>query len=224
MQKVDLWGETQTPVETNIKELKKVIKEKKKEKPLPQVTKTVEELKVTSLKSLLNNDIDQSEMEVDFSKTRDADFVTYVPSKQEIKNVKLALDKIHETKESIKVIDNNPPESANTNSKKGRYVIHAMKNKVGKQMYLSSWDDAPEQWCISLIPYATTKSRCYKLIEKANELLNTFSTNAIKSLQEKIEFEIVKLPDDPEDETYQDIVNRANKMLEESREKRNDKK
>lgn len=122
---------------------------------------------------------------------------------------------IEDPKPKITLIDN-------TGTDEGTFVIHAMKNKAGEQMYLSSWDDAPTDWCISLIPYVTSKKHCHELIDKANKMLSNCSRASIKKLQQDITFEIVKVNSDgKKEDTYQDIVARANKLLEEARAKRN---
>lgn len=74
-----------------------------------------------------------------------------------------------------------------------RYVITAGKNKAGRQMYISSYDDAPNEWSISIVPYPTTKTRCYELLATVKrDLKEKESKFAIRKLQKDIPFEIVE--------------------------------
>ena len=107
-------------------------------------------------------------------------------------------------------------------TKNTKFVIKAMKSRVGTQMYLSSWDDFPEEWCISAVPYPASKERCYALIEKANKQLENASRAVIKDLRKDITFEITPIKEEELD-SYEQIAARANKMLKEARANRKDK-
>lgn len=74
-----------------------------------------------------------------------------------------------------------------------RYVITAGKNKADRQMYISSYDDAPDEWSVSRVPYPTTKTRCYELLAKVKrDLKEKASKSMIRRLQKDIPFEIVE--------------------------------
>lgn len=74
-----------------------------------------------------------------------------------------------------------------------RYVITAGKNKADRQMYVSSYDDAPNDWTISIVPYVTTKTRCYELLAIVKrDLKAQNSESTIKRMQKDTPFEIVE--------------------------------
>lgn len=78
-----------------------------------------------------------------------------------------------------------------------RYVITAEKNKVDRQLYISSYDDAPTDWSISIVPYITTKTRCYELLAIVKrDLKNAETESMIKRMQKDISFEIVEWNED----------------------------
>lgn len=78
-----------------------------------------------------------------------------------------------------------------------RYVITAGKNKADRQMYVSSYDDAPNDWTISVVPYVTTKTRCYELLATVKrDLKEKESKSIIRKLQKDIPFEIVEWNED----------------------------
>lgn len=78
-----------------------------------------------------------------------------------------------------------------------RYVITAGKNRAGNQMYVSSYDDAPNDWAISRVPYVTTKTRCYELLAIVKRGLKAQNSEAtIKRMQKDIPFEIVEWNED----------------------------
>ena len=74
-----------------------------------------------------------------------------------------------------------------------RYVITAGKNKAGRQLYISSYDDAPTDWLVSVVPYITTKTRCYELLVTVRrDLKNAETKSMIKRMQKDIPLEIVE--------------------------------
>lgn len=78
-----------------------------------------------------------------------------------------------------------------------RYVITAGKNKVDRQLYISSYDDAPTNWSLSIVPYITTKTRCYELLAIVKrDLKNAETESMIKRMQKDISFEIVEWNED----------------------------
>lgn len=94
-------------------------------------------------------------------------------------------------------VDNIPSEITNQIVEKSRketstkYVVTAGVNKIGRQLYISSYDDAPNDWSISVVPYATTKTRCNELIALANkELKEQAEKKRFRSKQIDIPFEI----------------------------------
>ena len=73
------------------------------------------------------------------------------------------------------------------------FVITAGKNAADRQLYVSSYDDAPTDWSISVVPYITTKTRCYELLAIVKRDLKTrVAQSPIKRLQKDIPFEIVE--------------------------------
>ena len=74
-----------------------------------------------------------------------------------------------------------------------RYVITAGKNKADRQMFVSSYDDAPDSWTISIVPYPTTKTRCYELLATVKrDLKEKELKSMIRKLQKDIPFEILE--------------------------------
>lgn len=74
-----------------------------------------------------------------------------------------------------------------------RYVITAGKNIADRQMYVSSYDDAPDDWTLSIVPYVTTKTRCYELLAIVKRDLKAQDSEAtLKRMQKDIPFEIVE--------------------------------
>lgn len=74
-----------------------------------------------------------------------------------------------------------------------RYVITAGKNVTNRQMYVSSYDDTPNDWSLSIVPYITTKTRCYELLAIVKrDLKAQDSQPVIKRMQKDIPFEIVE--------------------------------
>lgn len=74
-----------------------------------------------------------------------------------------------------------------------KYVITAGRNRADRQLYVSSYDDAPTDWSISIVPYITTKTRCYELLAIVKRDLKDAETKSIiKRMQKDIPFEIVE--------------------------------
>ena len=74
-----------------------------------------------------------------------------------------------------------------------KYVITAGKNRADRQIYVSSYDDAPNDWSISVVPYITSKTRCYELLATVKrDLKSQESKSIIRRIQKDIPFEIVE--------------------------------
>ena len=74
-----------------------------------------------------------------------------------------------------------------------RYVITAGKNKSGRQLYVSSFDDEPTYWDISIVPYITSKTRCYELLAQVKRDIKIKSYKSLlKKVQTDIPFEIIE--------------------------------
>lgn len=98
-----------------------------------------------------------------------------------------------EKKEEKPVVEKVIKQTTYPNNKRCKYVITAGKNKVGRQLYLCSWDDAPTEWMITVVPYPTTKTRCYELISLAKRQIKEDKDNKIVGKRNKdIPFEIVE--------------------------------
>lgn len=74
-----------------------------------------------------------------------------------------------------------------------QYVITAGKNRCDRQLYVSSYNDSPDDWSISIVPYITSKTRCYELLAKVKRDIKAREKNsAIKNLKQEITFEIIE--------------------------------
>ena len=65
--------------------------------------------------------------------------------------------------EEVKKIEAKPQP---TTTKRHKYIITAGTNRRGRPIYLAGYDDC-EDWLLSAVPYATTKTHCYRLIDSA---------------------------------------------------------
>lgn len=98
-----------------------------------------------------------------------------------------------------------------------KYVIHAYINKsTGRQMYLAGWDENLD-WMISAVPYACTRSKCEKLIKKAQKQIA--EVNAQGRLRSRfpanIQFELVEYHDSSKDSvSYEEICRQAEALRE----------
>lgn len=76
-----------------------------------------------------------------------------------------------------------------------KYVITAGINKAGRQMYICSYDDEPNYWCLSAVPYITSKTRCYELIAQIKrDIKNQTNKSMIHTVKTEIPLEIVEWP------------------------------
>lgn len=74
-----------------------------------------------------------------------------------------------------------------------RCVITAGKNRADRQLYVCSYDDEPTEWTLSVVPYVTSKTRCYELLAIVKRDLKTQARKSlIRNMQKEIPFEIVE--------------------------------
>lgn len=74
-----------------------------------------------------------------------------------------------------------------------KYVITAGLNKVSRQRYIISYDDDPQNWSISVVPYPMSKTRCLETIAKVKKDMKEKSESLLfKTKYENMSFEIVE--------------------------------
>lgn len=119
----------------------------------------------------------------------------------------------HETHRDEQPNENTP---APGSKKRSKYVIHAGTNKIGRQLYLNGYDDDPEHFDISVVPYVTTKTRCYELIALAKKKFVEGKTiTVLKRANTPVEYEIFEYHNEECCElTPDEIIAKAMKMKE----------
>jgi hypothetical protein len=105
-------------------------------------------------------------------------------------------------------------------NKRKKYIITADKNNQGRQLYLFAPEDEPDNWNIGIIPCPLIKTRCKKLIQKAQQDLEIKAANSkVKNIRTDIPFEIMEW-NPPEETTEKENIAKGYQILEELRKKR----
>lgn len=130
------------------------------------------------------------------------------------------LEVVESTKE---VIPESVADVIDDDTSEGEYIVTAYVNKsTGRQMYLTSLDGTL-RWAISSVPYVMSKDKSEKLIKKAVKEIELYRADSMwcRKYPNDIKFEIVEYIDPYSKQlTYEDIVARANQMIEENRKKK----
>ncbi len=161
-------------------------------KPLLKAGKPMED-ELASLKAMLKKS-------AVIDKTKEADFWSIPKPEEKPVEVppaeKTAIDLLREHLYKFDPVKEIPKDKVDFGEDDGkRYVVTAYVNKkTDKQMYLASWDDSND-WMISAAPYATTKSRCEFLINKAQvQIDKAREASTIRSrFPDNLKFEIVEV-------------------------------